>query len=698
MSKNMFEHFFTETRLGKAIRNTVNAVRFVSLNVKEKDGLVEIRGIPTHVIINDIQLIYRTSRIGAHIFSMTHNRGVDIHSFFVPDFIIIIDTLIEDHQGRVSVHTLTNIKNMLYERTWIKDTLKEHPSILDMKQMKRKLIYSPLPHQKEFMDYYDRTKGPYRLRGQLMAMAPGAGKTYASLAIAEARHTDKIIILCPKPALHRVWVAAVVGEGKDNLYKKPQSYWVSTEKKIFSGKERFIIANYEAMPKIMDRMNKIKGDKITLILDESHNFNELNAKRTQNFTLLAKELDPQDTLLLSGTPIKAMAVESVPLLRALDPLFTKDVEDVFKKVYAGNNNGAVALLRQRLGVVSFTVEKHELGLDVPIVSTTNVTFKNADEYTIEAVKEKMEIFIKERTLHYENLRPGHLKIFWGILNNYEDKLSRPQRVDYETYKTHLGVVMDATSYFHVTDEMKAVNQYERLTMMPALSKVDRDKFKSVKSPVKYAKLTIIGEMIGRVVGKARMEANLGVASAIDYRKIVESSAKKTVVFASNVAVVEEAIRQCSKFTHPLGVYGKFTKDLPAIVKKFGDVPEHNVLCATYASLSTAVPLTMADQVILIDVPFRAHVLEQATSRVHRLGSDSTAKFYYTRLNTGQEPNIADRSFDIIAWAQQQVEEITGVESPMDFTDTTISVECYNDIIVFNNNTDTVSNGTNNFTW
>jgi SNF2 family DNA or RNA helicase len=76
---------------------------------------------------------------------------------------------------------------------------------------------------------------------------------------------------------------------------------------------------------------------------------------------------------------------------------------------------------------------------------------------------------------------------------------------------------------------------------------------------------------------------------------------------------------------------------------------------------------MADTLILLDVPFRAHILEQAIARVWRIGATTQAKVHYLKLDTGTEPNITDRTFDILAWAKSEVEAITGVTSPIDVT-------------------------------
>lgn len=46
------------------------------------------------------------------------------------------------------------------------------------------------------------------------------------------------------------------------------------------------------------------------------------------------------------------------------------------------------------------------------------------------------------------------------------------------------------------------------------------------------------------------------------------------------------------------------------------------------------------------------------------------------MDTGEEPNIVGRSNDILNWAKTQVEEITGIKSPLELEDLNISTEDY----------------------
>ena len=52
-------------------------------------------------------------------------------------------------------------------------------------------------------------------------------------------------------------------------------------------------------------------------------------------------------------------------------------------------------------------------------------------------------------------------------------------------------------------------------------------------------------------------------------------------------------------------------------------------------------------------------LNQAISRIHRLGSDTQVCINICALDTGNLPNITTRTVDILKWSQEEIEKITG---------------------------------------
>jgi hypothetical protein len=73
-----------------------------------------------------------------------------------------------------------------------------------------------------------------------------------------------------------------------------------------------------------------------------------------------------------------------------------------------------------------------------------------------------------------------------------------------------------------------------------------------------------------------------------------------------------------------------------------------------------VPLTAANQLLLLNQPFRSGIREQTVARAARLGQDLPVDVWDVLLDTGDLPNISTRSNDIMEWSQQQVASIIGV--------------------------------------
>ena len=230
--------------------------------------------------------------------------------------------------------------------------------------------------------------------------------------------------------------------------------------------------------------------------------------------------------------------------------------------------------------------------------------------------------------------------------------------------------------------MKEATSFEKTYIIPNLpTKELRDTFKDVKSVVKYAGLKIRGECLGRVLGRARIDAHISICQHIEYKDIIDSTEKKTLIFTTWQEVVEETMKHLQKEGYNvLAVYGDQTKNLASIVSRFETDKAANPLIATYASLSTAVPLIMADTMIIINPPFRDYVMRQTVARIARKGATTQTRIFNIILDTGDLPNISSRNVDIMQWSREQVNFFLGLkELEGDDTDQTsdeqVATEC-----------------------
>ena len=640
---------------------------FGNIKVSQSDKVITVEGVPFDVMEKDISKIWNTSKISSNMFIKLGKYSFSFPLFFAPDIVYQLDVMINNRKTGSNIKTLNKIKEKLYETTWLFDTLDEYQERLDFSKLKD-MVYTPLPFQMDFLKYYSKTLDQYNLNGVLLAGAAGSGKTNVGLTTAQCLNADKVIVICPKNAVNRVWEDSIV-----NLIKTKQTYWLAQDGKEYKN-ERFLVAHYEALEKVLALVPKLGNGKIVIILDESHNLNEVNSNRTKVFIELCRITRSNDIILASGTPIKALGSESIPLFRVIDPYFNEDVEQRFRKIYGKDASKGLDILKHRLGIVSFKIEKKELKLLPPIMETVKISMPNSQQYTLAAISTDMKKYTEERFKFFKERKKEDELYFYSTLEDFKNSIGRDRQgqMDYDKYREFLARVIkayDKGALDSVKEELMFCNQFENKTIIPRLGSEDKLKFKETKTIIKYLGLKIQGECLGRVLGRKRIQCHVDMIPFVDFKGICNSTLKKTIVFTSFV----EALEVCQKYLkdkdmEPLVVYGKTNNELADTVKRFENDENLNPLIATYNSLSTAVPLVMADSMIMLNAPFRAYIQEQAISRIHRLGADTQTYVYMISLDTGKEVNISTRSVDILQWSSEQVEKIMGIKSPFEMTE------------------------------
>lgn len=645
---------------------------FGIVTAEEKDGYITVEGVPGYFVERDISKLWKTTKIGLHMFKKIGKNFFVIPSFYALDLRYMLEQMLASSRNlAMSKRTARKVVDALNLSTWLNGTLSKRADILDFS--KYSLFYKqPFDYQRGFLEYYNETVPKYGMTGMILAGAAGSGKTLTSLILSECLNPDRVIILAPKQALNTVWEKHLVNE-----FKEPPKYWVSNSGQKYAG-QRYGVVHYDYLEKFMAEVAAYKSSNFVIILDESHNLNEINTLRTQLFIKLCALLKCKHVIWASGTSIKAMGAESIPIFRTIDPRFTLEMEESFKKIYGKTATKGLDILSNRINIMSYKIEKKQLKLQEPIIENISMKTPDADKYTLEAVKNEMVKFIEERNRYYAARRKDDQKSYDDCIAYFKASLKSAQdRAGFDQYVRNVRTVQTTGPRF-CPEEIKATNHYEKTVIMPALRDQDmKVLFKEVKSIIKYTALKIQGECLGRILGKKRMECTLSIASHFDYAKYIESTEKKTVVFTSYVEVLEKAQSTISELGYqPLVVYGKTNSELNTIVRAFETDDSINPIIATYNSLSTAVPLTVADVMIMLNAPFRDYVHQQAISRIHRIGADTQVYVYIAFLDTGAAPNMSTRTIDILRWSQTQVEAIMGIKSPFEVEDLSPSLESY----------------------
>ncbi len=632
------------------------------VEVQVKGGIVHVNGIKPHVIALDIQRIWGTSRIYAWMFNSVSKHGFTFNEFFALDLVYVLETLLHDRTTKASRRSLAAIVRELRAKTWLAKI--DQPAHKKFNRAKLALFHkTPMDKQLGFFDSYETTTPSYTLRGMLLAGAAGSGKTLTTCMMSEMLEVEQTIVVCPIKAVHEVWEKTL----KNEMTYVP-SMWLSDSGKAPKGNERYLVVHFEALIKFMSYLPLLKGKSRFVVLDESHHFNTSDSQRTELFAKMCHLLRVSDVVPMSGTPIKALGSEAVPLLRVIDPLFTPDTEFRFKKIFGISSTKGADILNARLNILSYKVEKKDLPIQAPDLQILPVKVPNGMEFTAGAIKQKMDDFVAQRLQYYVGRAKEDSAYFYGILAQHAKELEGPkEQADYRQYRRDLQVVIQCSGDARqCAEEIKLCNRYENTQVIPFLERPDQVKFKDIRSCVKYVLLKVRGECLGRVVAKERMLAHFSMIQHMQFDPIFDSSEKKTVVFTSFVEVLEKLLEVLTAQGHKcVSVYGKTNDVLSATLAAFEKDDDVNPLVATYKSLGDAVPLLMADVMILIDAPFRDYQLQQAISRTSRLGATTRTSVYMAQLDTGGHPNISMRSFDILQWSQNQIEAIIGIKSPFE---------------------------------
>jgi len=630
------------------------------ISVREQNGLITISGTPSRFIQYDIDKLWGTSKIAKYMFKNVKPSEFSFHSFFALEVVYMFEKMINDKTRYCSRRVLIRIVELIKENTWMNDIDENWADIIDINRTKP-IKFPLLPSQRGFLQYYNYTKPRYRLKGALYAADPGAGKTIGGIATMFARDLDYVFVISPKKAIYDVWEKTLKESINGN-----QTTWVADSNTACPKGTKWMIFHYERLGQALEMAKSLRLPNVGIILDESHNLNMKSKEsiRTATFDELCVVSKSQDVVWLSGTALTAMGSEAIPLFRSLIPDFNSDVEFAMRKIWGKVGGKANDILANRLGIVSFLVPKESFMSDKPVEDTKKVKIPNGQRYTLEAIRTLMVSFIKERFEYYTKNRPVYQQIYDDAMIAHRRDLRTQQ--DHEAFKKYQANVAMFQKYGFdprtMSDESKYCNDYELNVIIPSLPDSLKAPFKDARSVIKYVDLKIKGECLGRILGKERTQCHIDMVAHIDFQQYIDNATKKTLIFTDFVPVLEEARRVCiEKGYNPVVVYGDTNNELVSIIKDFRSNVDINPLVATFRSLAEAVPVTEANNGMMLNKPFRFHHYKQAVSRMHRIGQDETVYINNFVLDTGNEPNISTRSEDIMNWSRDQVDQLMGYD-------------------------------------
>lgn len=628
----------------------------------EEDGTYTIHNIRTKLILLDIKRAMSTSRIGKHLFSSITSTRLTFHKFFAFELHTALKRIVDDRFLRSNIRAISIVVEALETQTWLANLNDEkgNSGRLEFREL-RQMSLTPLDHQMKFFKRYDWLLNAMGTSGVLLGAAAGTGKTYMGLALSAMLKSDYTIVVAPKSTIIDVWEASI-----KSLYRKPPETFYSVYDKPYDGEE-FSVWHYESLGKLNELERTFKGKSVTIILDESHKLNTADSKRSELFSAFCKAVNAKDVIWMSGTPIKALGVEAIPLISTIDPSFTRPVETRYRKMVSGKTWGGTELVAERLELVVTKIGKEVIDVNPPTFITLPVRIPNGKEYTLDVIREKVRTFVTDKVTYYREALPTYTETWKTLTEKAMELNPSVSQKEWEEYFSRVHYIQKLEKQGKLRDSgefLKTVNRFEREAILPYLKGRDKADFRDAKSVVKYISLKVLGEALGQVIGGLRKEAVETIAKQAPYQMLFESTSMKFVVFSYYVDAVTIAGEKCKELgLTPAVLTGQNSKELSPLVTKFMTDGETNPMIATFDMLSTGVPLTSADTMLLLNPPYRDYELQQAVSRISRINGAKDTYVYTAVLDTGEESNITTRNLEILSWSQTQVEQLLKIESP-----------------------------------
>lgn len=629
-----------------------NKYQILCESLKKSATEYRIIGFPIKTFIKDVTKTFGSSRIKHVIqskgFQLLGYGTISIHSFFVPEFLFILNRLPRRFRYNDTI-------KYLEKKSWISNINKTFSSKVNFGNISKNMNVTLSDYQKDFIQIYDQKKQQYQLNGYILGFEQGLGKTLTGLALMEALEKDCIIIIAPKSTLNTVWKQHI-----DNFYIDDELYWI-VNSNINPKNKKFYIFNYESMSKIADIKNEIlKHKNIGIIVDESHNFLHLNSLRTKNLKIIQKITNCEDLLLMSGTPIKALGIEMISALMLLDKFFDDQAREIFKTAFGLNTEFAAEILNTRMGIILHRKLKSEV-LKLPPKNeiTIKVRIPNGNKYTIDSVQSMVTKFIIERDQYYTKEKSRFERDFEEVIRYLNQKLANdPEYNEYIKTIRYLKINKYQRKDPTIVEKVRKANLYEKEVIIPILPSNLKKKFINSKSVVKYLDLKIRGEVLGGLLPKLRAEMTSEILKNSNISKIIDNAEKKSICFTTFAEVARESIKYFQSLNYkPLLISGDTSGNIKSIINDFKTKDEYNPLIATIQTLATGVTLTEANTMFFLNKPWRHSDYSQASDRIHRRGQDTEVTIYTLLLNTGSKPNLSTRMEEVMKWSKKLFDSI-----------------------------------------
>ena len=560
---------------------------------------------PTLFIMNDIEkqkilTIIRKKDKQAFIFYKSLFKYPRIPTFFIDDILIFIanSKLIQIIENLKLINSTMNISKII-------DISPDCNQLQDF----QKKSFDKLNSLINISGYY---------KGLLIGDEPGLGKTLTSICIVKSYLEYNSLDLDDVNIVVSVPLTLVTD-------------WVTSLTKYFPGVS--ISTNPEAGAKILvvnyEKLNKVNCVNSILIIDEAHNFHNIESNRYK--ALFNQAISANLVLLLTGTPIRESVLNLLSLYALLDyklsdyiillklmELLKKFYKYVFnilikkfsnilsrsKKSEVFDNVGATSFKPILFKVDAYLLRKNNLTLDqidkrmsqaIDVISEFNARAKKNPNYS--AVKKMITKYINDISIEniYNSIKASNKNVDLKLVKMYLDIISYNTKQAYNSKIWHS--LLDDTIIFIANNNMN-----------------------------KFVELINTNKKI-LIVSKSRK------AVQFLYKKF-----KSMHIQGLNITANDSASERFNK------------------IKDFEIKSSNKFLISTYPIIEAGVNLPFVDLILLLDLPYRPHSLEQVINRTQRLSNlQDPINIRYIKLD--YKYNILEHHYLLLKEISRKVNQV-----------------------------------------
>lgn len=632
--------------------------------IDKKRQIITIRKINFQLLIHRIRETYSEKKLDMIFYrtygskditrfkrKKTTRSKMEITSLISPMFFALeLSILFSQLYSKYKDKKYKEIAKIIYEDSWLKDADNSQPEPVDINYAQSLLMpkYQLQPYQKEFIEAYPKWKARLNLRGIYNAFDQGLGKTLTAMSLAMAKKIDKVYVVCPNTL-----VANWYNEVNDYYGGKIKPFMCKDNNKP-DRDTRVFITNNESIKNILPYIDTTC--KTMLIIDEGHNFRNLNSTRVGELLDLAAKLNPLDILPMSGTPLKATPNELVPALLLIDPMFTKDAAIMYNKCFNFDNYQAMEIVTSRLGKIIYRKMKSDvLKLPNKFIKDMYVTIKDPNPYLLSNIR-------KEVMEYYDLIFPTVIKDNVEIMNNFVETVKQYSTANKLNTSWYISRICNAANpkndfmveQMHELDFDKVSTFLDEYVISnPSFPKSKEKELKEWESKLIHFDQVAKGRAIGKVYPPRRTEMynKMWDENEEEFLNMIENNIKKTIIFSQFYGVISHIQDRLTKNgIKSVTVTGKVsTSQRAENLKNFKHDDEVRVILATSQSMGTGVTLTEASQMFFFGPPWRSADYDQCCDRLYRIGQDVDVYIYNVILDT-QAINLSSKMDKILKWS------------------------------------------------